>query len=149
MDALNTLLDQWRSEGLVILPPAPEHAVREAFESVGSYATQDVIKLYSKLGGMEVMDNALWRLWSLAEIQNDNTERSTPGVLFSDYLMNCWCYRLKPTSSETSAVVVDHFNDQESIIVAKNLAEFFAAYLKNPRQLLDAVSHGEAGSGGA
>jgi len=88
MQSLNTLLSQWRSEALVVLPPAPEEAIREAFESAGSVATKDVIELYSKLGGMEVMDSALWRLWSLAEIQSENTDRSISGVLFSDYLMN-------------------------------------------------------------
>jgi len=149
MDNLNALVRRWHSEGLVIHPPATEAAVRKAFESVGSYATQDVIELYRTIGGMEVMDESLWRLWSLAEIQSENAEYSSSGVLFSDYLMNCWCYRLKPTSNDTSAVVADHFNGEEPTVVADSLGEFFVAYVRDSRQLLDKVSHGEASNGRA
>ena len=149
MESLSKLISRWNSERLGLLPPATEKEVRETFESAGSNATQDVIALYTKLGGMELMDNSLWRLWSLAEIKSENTESSASGVLFSDFLMNSWCYRLRPTSNEESAVVVDHFNGQAPIVVAKSLAEFFTAYARDPKPLLDAVSHGEAGSGGA
>lgn len=137
---LKNLIYRWQSEGLVLFAPETEDAVRQAFASVGSLATADVVSLYAAMGGMEEMDKEYWRLWPLVEVRAENTEHSPFGVLFSDYLMNCCCYRLKPNSADTSSVLVDYFDGREPIVVAHTLGEFLEAYAVNPTLLLDVQS---------
>src|SRR5262245_29633397 len=117
MQSVSLLLQRWRDEGTVVLPPNSDAEVRETFASVGSVATADVVALYGLLGGMERPDNADWRLWPLSEVGAENTKKPSPyGVLFSDWLLACWCYRLRPIDDEVSAVLVDHFNGQEPVV---------------------------------
>ena len=124
----------------MLLAPETTDAVREAFTRVGSRATSDVVSLYSGLGGMEEMDDEYWRLWPLAELKAEKQEQSSYGVLFSDYLLNCWCYRLKPNSDDTSSVLVDSFDGCEPKVISRTLGEFLEAYSVNPTLLLDAQS---------
>lgn len=99
-----------------------------------------MIALYTSLGGMQEMDKELWRLWPLAEIKSENATASSSGVLFSDYLINCWCYRLKANSNGTSAVLVDHFDGAEPVQVASSLEEFLSLYLIDAARLLDSAA---------
>ena len=122
-----------------MLPPVSPEQVRETFSSLGSVATADVIALYGQLGGMERPDDAFWRLWPVEEIGAQNSKRSDFGVLFSDYMVDCWCYRLRPRDNETSAVLIDRFGDHEPAVVAHSLSEFFDAYVADADRLLNAV----------
>jgi hypothetical protein len=137
MQNLHKMIDRWKAEGVVLLPPEPESAVREAFSKIKSVATSDVISMYATLGGMPEMDKEYWRLWTLTDITIENTSSVATGVLFSDYLISCWSYRLVPTDKDTSSVVADYFNDDQCIHVASSLEEFFGMYLENPYQVLE------------
>ena len=142
MHSLHKLIERWKNEGLILLPPEPESAVREAFAKIRATATSDVVAMYSLLGGMHEMDKEYWRLWSLSEIEKENTA-SAAGVLFSDYLVSCWCYRLLPNGDDTSSVVVDYFNSDQCIRVAGSLEEFFSMYAANPYQVLEGPHPGQ------
>ncbi len=131
------MIERWKDEGLVLLPPEPESAVRATFEKVGAIAASDVIAMYTVLGGMPEMDDEYWRLWSLAEVTGDNTKGVATGVLFSDYLINCWCYRLVANDSDTSSVVADYFNRGPCIPVASSLEKFFDMYVEDSWQVLE------------
>jgi hypothetical protein len=137
MRSLHKMIERWASEGLVLLPPEPESLVRATFEKVGSTATSDVISMYAILGGMRDMDKEYWRLWSLADIETDNTTSVATGVLFSDYLINCWSYRLVPNDNDTSSIVADYFDDSQCVHVASSLEEFFGLYVEDPYQVLE------------
>ena len=125
-----------------IHPPERDIEVRDAFASIGSVATTDVVHLYGLIGGMDEMDNELWRLWPLAEVRAENKGPSPHGALFADYLLHCWCYRLQPMSPDISAVYVDHFDGKAPTLVASSLAQFFDAYLADARHLLVPPSPG-------
>jgi len=131
------MIERWRLEGLVLLPPEPASAVRESFGKIGVIPTPDVISMYSVLGGMQEMDREYWRLWSLAEVGSENTAGACTGVLFSDYLIGCWSYRLLPTENDTSAVVADYFDSRKCVRVANSLQEFFDTYAENPYDVLE------------
>jgi hypothetical protein len=137
MRSLHKMMERWASEGLVLLPPEPESVVRATFAKVGSIATSDVISMYAILGGMRDMDKEYWRLWSLADIETDNTTNVSTGILFSDYLISCWSYRLVPNDNDTSTVVVDYFDGSQCIHVASSLEQFFSMYLEDPYQVLE------------
>ena len=102
MHALRQLLPRWTDEATNPLPPETPSAVEQVFRHLGFAATADVLALYGTLGGMRVMDNEYWRLWSFAEVAEQVPSES--GILFSDYLMSSWDYRLKPISPEHSTV---------------------------------------------
>lgn len=135
MQSLSELLPRWTAEAAEPLPPPPAASVRQAFAKLGSIATEDVLSLYGALGGMRMMDNEYWRLWSLDEIEGQTP--SEFGVLFSDYCISCWEYRLKPVDSEHSAVYVDYFDGCAPKLVAATLEEFFERYTTSARALLD------------
>lgn len=140
MDALDTLITRWSTETEHPLhPPESVEAIAHAFRAVGSHATKDVMDLYTRLGGMQDMDQeALWRLWSLEEIVEDNTKASPYGILFSDYLISCWGYRLKAVNDDVSEVYLDSFDstNEPPRLVAGSLAEFFEKYLRDPGSVL-------------
>jgi hypothetical protein len=149
MQILAKLVSHWQSEGLTLFAPEAADRVREVFAGVGWNATSDVLLLYASLGGMEEMDKEYWRMWPLQDIESENSEPSRSGVLFSDYLMGCWCYRLRPNADDTSAVLVDYFDEKEPTIVANTLEQFLEAYAVNATLLLDARSLVQAQSSDA
>jgi hypothetical protein len=106
-------------------------SVQATFASLGATATSDVIELYAAIGGMENMDAEYWRHWPLPEIESENSVLSPFGILFADYLISSWCYRLKATSNETSCVYVDYFDGKEPTLVANSLREFIYSYGEN------------------
>jgi hypothetical protein len=62
-------------------------------------------------------------------------------VLFSDYLIASWCFRLKVNSDGTSAVLVDYFDGSESVQITQTLNEFVRLYLADATRLVDPASH--------
>ena len=143
------MADRWQEQGLVLHPPETESAVREAFKKVGGVATSDVLSMYAVLGGMEQMDREYWRLWPLAELVSENSDKSLQGVLFSDYLINCWSYRLVPNANDTSSVFVDYFDVKEPIQVASSVDEFFRRYVVDPFSVLEGPYPGSSAGGDA
>ena len=143
MRSLHKMVERWKTEGVVLLPPEPEHVVRKAFARIGSCATYDVVSMYAILGGMPDMDKEYWRLWSLSDIEIENTTSISTGVLFADYLASCWSYRLVPHENDTCSVVADYFNNDQCIHVASSLDEFFGKYAENPYQVLEGPHPGQ------
>ena len=129
---LQPLIRRWNSERIKLLPPESPANVAAAFERLGSKATRDVVELFSALGGMDDMDSRYLKLWGLHEIERENTVHSEFGPIFADYLISCWCFRLRPVDDETSAVYVDHFNRPPQR-VASSLTEFLATYERDPQ----------------
>lgn len=136
MRSLLELLKVWQEQNVGHLPPANEATIRRTFEEVGSRATGDVVALYQLIGGLEVGDNNFWRLWPLREVRKENQDSTGRGVLFSDYLICSWCYRLVANEDDTSAVYVDHFDAKEPALVASSLEQFFDLLLTKPGLLL-------------
>jgi hypothetical protein len=141
---LAALLSRWESEGAKPLPAESPEAVHDAFQSLGMTPTADVLLLYTTVGGMRSMDDEYWRLWSLEEVRSQ--QRSEHGVLFGDYCIFCWEYRLVPISPETSAVYVDRYDNAPPVLVAASLEQFLERLHVDARSLLDAESNAGDGS---
>jgi hypothetical protein len=129
---LESLVRRWRKEGLELLPPESAVSIATTFKRVGSNATHDVVALYLTLGGMEIPDDEMVRLWPLKEIE-ENGEPSDFGVIFADYSLDCWCFRLKPINEAESVVYVDYFDGNSPQLVAKSVLEFWEIYERSPR----------------
>ncbi|MFL6656964.1 MAG: hypothetical protein ACJ8GW_02730 [Massilia sp.] len=140
MKSLEVLINRWKLEHLHALPPYGESIVRSTFLETGIEASKDLIRLYGAIGGMDVHDDKLWRLWPLSEVAERNLEASDFGVLFSDYLLDSWAYRTKPNDADTSAVYVDYFDGRAPSLVANTLDEFFEKYVRDADRLLNQPS---------
>lgn len=140
---LTVLQPHWESEKVQPYPPEGPARVTEAFASLGAVATPDVIALYGALGGMDEMDSEYWRLWPLDEVRAQ--EPSEHGVVFSDYCISCWEYRLKAVGPSHSAVYVDYFDGTAPQMVAESLESFLEQYAVDARRLLDATSLDDIG----
>lgn len=137
MKSLEVLIKRWQLEDVRSLPPYGESIVRSTFLEAGIDASKDLTQLYGAIGGMEVHDGKLWRLWPLSEVAERRSEASDFGVLFSDYLLDSWAYRIRPNDKDTSAVYVDYFDGRAPSLVARTLDEFFKKYVQNADQLLN------------
>lgn len=136
MKSLEVLIQKWGVENLEALPPYGESIVRSTFLELGIEPPLDLMLLYKSIGGMAVADGNLWRLWSLSEVQERRSEANEFGALFSDYLLDSWAYRVKPISSDTTAVYLDYFDGRQPILVAESLEQFFDQYLHDAEELL-------------
>lgn len=140
---ISSLTARWKSEGVELLPPEAPSLIEEVFQFAGSKATGDILVVYQALGGMAEMDDEHWRLWSLQEIKEANGGSTEPGVLFSDYLLDCYQYRLKPVDDAVSEVWVEGFDLGPPVRIARSLEEFFASYIAAPDAVLKAPSRSE------
>ncbi|ROZ61458.1 hypothetical protein [Ramlibacter sp. WS9] len=86
---------------------------------------------------MEQMDDTMWRLWPLDEVVRENAVVGEWGILFGDYLISSWCYRLRPVSADVSAVYLDYFNGAEPFEVAPTLEKFMETLWRNPDEVLE------------
>lgn len=136
MDALSNLIARWSTQKVGLLPPEPEFAIKHTFASIGGHATTEILALYTKIGGMSEMDAEYWRLWSLKEIEEENAAPSAYGVLFSDYLIYCWSFRLRALDGGRTEVYLDLFDNTAPRLVAESLSEFFVTYVRNPDDVL-------------
>lgn len=130
--SLESLVARWARESTALLPPETPAAIVAAFARTGTAATRDVVSLYSTLGGMEIMDDGCLRIWPLQEIEKQPA--SEAGVIFADYLMDSWCFRLRPLTPDTSAVYFDAFDGRASQLVANDVLQFLDLYEHDPKK---------------
>jgi len=135
--SLEILVEHWSHQDLAALPPYGESVVRSTFLELGIEPPRDLVQLYGAIGGMEIPDKHLWRLWPLSEVLKRQGEANEYGVLFSDYLLDSWAYRAKPIDKVRTAVFLDHFDDRQPWLVAETLEEFFDKYLHDADELLN------------
>ncbi|MDQ1923897.1 hypothetical protein [Massilia pseudoviolaceinigra] len=139
-NAINTeaLGAHWKDSGVDMLAPVSALQVQQAFAAAGSIACADVIALYGILGGMWEMDSEYWRLWSLDEIIEANDAPSDAGILFSDYCIDCYHFRLKYVDETVSEVWYEGYDGGPPVRVAASLSDFLDLYMRNPDAVLNA-----------
>jgi hypothetical protein len=138
MKIFDIIANKWGVENIALLHGEEVNVIIETFRQLGCEATSDIIALYSRFGGMEEMENAAyWRIWSLAEIIARNDTPSTFGILFSDHLMDSWCYRLKAEVGKRASVYIDYLeNEKKPEKMFDSLEEMMIAYETNPSLIL-------------
>jgi hypothetical protein len=135
---IDSLILRWNGQGAEVQPGHSPEEIKEVFAKLGGKATSDVIDLYSRVGGMLDMENgALWRLWTLHEVVERNTEQSKYGLAFSDHLIDSWWYRIKPETADRSAVYIDYIDPQRPPTkLFEGINELLAALAENPNAVL-------------
>jgi hypothetical protein len=135
--SLEILLRRWKFESLREFPPYGEAVIRSTFLDAGIEAPKDLMYLYGVIGGMEIPDDQMWRLWPLSEVDDRKSEANQFGVLFSDYLLDSWAYRVRPNDADTSAVYLDYFDGRDPLLVANTLEQFFDLYEAGADRVLE------------
>ena len=137
MKAIEQLVQDWRDRSMRARPGANEEVIRRVFAQLGVSVSSDVLALYQAVGGMDTPDFRDWRLWTLAEIAAQQNARSAAGVEFSDYLVGCWSFRVKPISADESEVFLDYGNAKAPVRVAPTLEQFLQELSTDPLRVLD------------
>ena len=139
MKVFGAFKNQWVREELDVHPGKDDSSIVECFEKFGVTPGKELLALYSLIDGKGCMDEEHFRLWSLSEIIEENSsekelERTLKyGVLFGDYCVNCWCYRV----NNSGEVLIDYFiENDEPILRSSSLLEFFQLMEKDPGEAL-------------
>ena len=139
MNIFETFREKWKEQKLDVHPPIDEQSITKCFQSFDVTPSSDLLVLYGTLNGKDCMDDEHFRLWSINEVYEENgsdrelARTNKYGVLFADYCVNCWCYRI----NKAGEVFVDYFaEEKEPEIRAKSLKEFFELMAKDPDEAL-------------
>ena len=128
-EVLARLKRRWLNEGIELLPPAAPADIHATFARLAAVATPDVIALYTTLGGMSEMDKSYLLIWSLEGIAKQTP--SSEGVVFADYMISSWEYRLIRSPGACNAVLVDQ-GDGVVKEIGPTLEAFLASLEEDP-----------------
>jgi hypothetical protein len=137
LSVLETVIENWRREGINLLPSNEEAAVIAMLNGTGRKYSRDVVALYCTTGGMAdgESDSHVWSLWPLARIVLENSRYEHPYILFADFLIDSHLYCFRYENNETSSVCIEYGDGHEPKRVAGSVNEFFELYLRNPSSL--------------
>lgn len=122
----------WKNEGLKIAKPLSENNVVEAFANLGILLSQEIIDVYSNLGGMidEDMDSVCFSFWTVEKILTENKPNSEL-TFFADFLINSHWFGFKFENQKASSVHI-YWEENQIEKIADSFGEFFATYITNP-----------------
>jgi hypothetical protein len=140
-DVLTRCIANWRGAGIPLSPPVDETDVRTAWDNLGGRATEDVVRLYTTVGGFaeyEFDEEFLWCLWPWEMTRTGIIGRrgEGEGVMFCDHSIEVVTWELRFEDDRRSSVwsIRTLYNDSE--MTAPSLESFLGLYLEDPWQLL-------------
>jgi hypothetical protein len=140
-DVLVRCITKWRDQGIALSPPVDEIDVRRVWDGFGKKVSEDVVHLYSTLGGFaeyEMDDEFFWSLWPWDLVCRQNTERRGEAVTFCDHSIELVTWELRFEDAQRSSVWRAETLLGDAVMTAPSLESFFQLYLEAPWQLLDA-----------
>jgi hypothetical protein len=137
MNPLHRVLEQWRTDGISLLPPYTREQIVAIIGALGHEPSSDVIDLYRLTGGMEEdeWDSLFWSLWPIERVAAENKTYQGDGVQFADFLIDSHRYLFRHKDANASSVYVDYYDGEEPTRVAGSLHEFFEHYLNDPEKI--------------
>jgi hypothetical protein len=136
MNPINKVLENWRKQGITMLPPRQDAEIISAFTKMNQKLSADVIDLYRTTGGMDdgEMDSNCFTLWSFEKFIEENNAFRHLQLAFGDFLIESHLYYFEYENENNSSVFADWKTKQPEKI-ADSLNEFFEIYLHNSEQL--------------
>lgn len=124
----------WKKENLYLSKPLSESEIKETFDNLNISLSQDVIEVYSSLGGMldYGCDSTCFSFWTIEELINENKVNSEL-VFFADFLIQSHQYCFKFEDEFVSSIHI-YWNESEIEKIADSFDEFFENYLTNPEK---------------
>ena len=134
------LIKTWRRESNTPLEPAlSTDELQTLFNTHGFRATQDVVDLYSLIGGMQngCPDDRMFELWCSDRIDKENGESKWDYLWFGDWLISSHLYALRPVDERHSAVYIDHKCDRQTPpeFLAESLYDFAERLVRDPTSM--------------
>jgi hypothetical protein len=108
--ATEQAVESWRRAGLRTKPGVNRSLVKEAFQSVGRQASQDVLALYALCGGSEPIgeeDDNFFSFWPLQTAVESAREFPSPHYPFADGFVASYRYCFHFESADRSSVHID------------------------------------------
>jgi hypothetical protein len=143
---LNLCLEKWRDARIALAPPIPEKEIRRTWERLRKNLSDDVLRLYTTLGGFEeyrLDEPFFWCLWRWDYLQATNSRHPSEGVSFCDHSIDLIRWELRFEDARTSSVWTLGFgayDGQPARKTTDDLETFFQKYLDDPWDLLTASS---------
>jgi hypothetical protein len=134
-EVLADCMDKWRGEGIALLPPIAEAEIRDLWCQFGHRVSEDVLLLYSTVGGFgegHFDEGLFWQLWTFRDLREENLGYPTAGVKFCDHSIRVVTWDLRFEDERHSSVWL---SDENSRCMAC-LELFFQTYLDDPWQIL-------------
>jgi hypothetical protein len=130
-ESLKKVGEIWHKECLKLTKPVSEKEIIEKLASLKIPTSQDVIQVYSTLGGMKdcESDATCFSFWEIDKILEENQPNSEL-VSFADFLIGSHFYCFKFENKFVSSIHI--WEDTEKI--ADSFEEFFENYLINPEK---------------
>ena len=134
------LLNKWKREELNLIAPQPRARVLDYFKRVGVRVSEDVLALYSVVGGMEdaEMDSSLLYFWAIDYVESENRRflfQAEQGItLFGDFLICSHYYGFRFEDKSVSSVYSD-FETGHLRKISDSLEQFCRIYLTNPSRI--------------
>ncbi|HUE12727.1 MAG TPA: hypothetical protein VMR25_01065 [Planctomycetaceae bacterium] len=136
-EVLNQCIQKWRSANIALAPQVPKTEVFRVWECNGHRLSDDVLALYSTVGGFadwHYEEDFFWCLWPWNGLQEENQKEPGAGMLFCDHSIRAVTWQLRFEDQKHSSVwTADVVAPRQ---VAADLESFFRAYLDNPWKLL-------------
>jgi hypothetical protein len=139
MNVFENFKAKWTKEELKTHSGKGREEIVKCFKKFGVTPTEELLALYCTIDGKDCMDKEYFRLWSLNEIDIENSserelERTMRyGVLFADYCVSCWCFRI----NRKGEVLIDYFSDNvEPRVKSSSITEFFKLMQECPDDAL-------------
>lgn len=133
-DSLKKVSEIWHRECLKLVDPKPEKEIVEKLANFKMPMSQDVIEVYSKLGGMAdgECDETLLSFWDVDKILREN-ESSSNLIAFADFLIYSHLYYFKFENEFVSSIHI-WWGEKDIEKIADSFEEFFENYLINPEK---------------
>lgn len=128
-------IDAWRGEGLPLAPPRREAEIHEAWGRFGHRASEDIIQLYTTIGGFAELfddDRFFWSLWPWDFLIEENRRWPGAGVRFCDHSIHVFDWELRYEDERQSSV----WQLTDGWETAPTLEAFFETYLDDPYRLI-------------
>jgi hypothetical protein len=130
-ESLKKVAEIWHKECLKLSKPLSESQIIEKHAKLNVPISQDVIEVYSTLGGMEdcEMDSECFSFWDIDKILEENKPNSE-FIYFADFLIDSHHYAFKFENEYVSSIYV-HYSEKDRPKVGDSFAEFFELYLND------------------
>lgn len=133
-ESLKKVAETWHRECLKIVEPKSAEEIIKKFANLKAPISQDVIQVYSTLGGIEdgEMDSTLLSFWDIDKILEEN--KSYSGLLdFADFLIYSHLYSFKFENEFVSSIHI-WWSEKDTEKIADSFEEFFENYINNPEK---------------
>lgn len=135
-ESLKKVAEIWHKECLKLIEAKSENEIVEKLSILKIPISQDVIEVYSHLGGMVdgESDATLFSFWDVDKIlEEEENEPNSEFIAFADFLLYSHLYYFKFENELVSSIHI-WWGEKDVEKIADSFEEFFENFLNNPEK---------------